>query len=236
MGPYTRCTAAGLESRWAIDPRRRREPNDVSIVKLGGCVCPRGNTILLVHMAERLLRCDTFESAIRTMLDDAIGLLGAEYGNVQLLVGQELVIATQRGLAADFLKIFRCVTKDDGSACGRALLLGKSVVIPDVEKDLEFAIYREIAKRTPFRAVQSTPLIAQDGRPLGILSTHFANPHQPSKIELETLQAYAVTASEYAFELLGDRPLDQMAKQMNEALYDGLATFLYAARVVGSRA
>lgn len=164
------------------------------------------------------------------MLDDAIALLGAEYGNVQLLIGQDLVIAAQRGLSPDFLKSFRRVTKDDGSACGRALLLGKPVVIPDVEKDLEFAIYRNIAKRTHFRAVQSTPLIKQDGQRLGILSTHFANPHQPSKIELETLQAYAILASQHAFELLRDRTLDQMAKQMNEVLYDGLAISSDAAK------
>ena len=189
-----------------------------------------GSTVLLVHMSERLLRCDTFERTIRTILDDAIALLGAEYGNVQLLVGQKLVIAAQRGLSTDFLRNFRCVTKHDGSACGRALRLGKPIVIPDVEKDLEFAIYRNIAKRTHFRAVQSTPLIRQDGQQLGIVSTHFANPHQPSKIELETLQAYAMAASHHAFELLRDRPLDQMAKQMNDALYDGLRISTDAAK------
>jgi GAF domain-containing protein len=117
----------------------------------------RGIVVLLVHMSERLLRCDTFEGAIRTILDDSIALLGAEHGNVQLLVGENLVIAAQRGLSSDFLRSFRCVTKDDGSACGRALRLGKPIVIPDAEKDLEFAIYRNIAKRTHFRAVQSTP-------------------------------------------------------------------------------
>ena len=173
-------------------------------------------------MADRLFRCDEFETAIRTMLDDTIALLGAEYGNVQLLAGDTLLIVAQRGLSPEFLKAFRCVTSADGSACGRALLLGKPIVIPDVDKDLEFAIYRNIAKRMQFRAVQSTPLVRQDGRRLGIVSTHFTNPHQPSKIELETLQAYAIVASQHAFDLLRDRPLDQAAKEMSEVLYDGL--------------
>ena len=154
------------------------------------------------------------------MLDDTIAMLGAEYGNLQLLAGQELVIVAQRSLSPDFLRIFRRVRKDDGSACGRALLGGKPVVIPDVEKDVEFAIYRNIARRTRFRAVQSTPLIAPDGRRLGIISTHFANPHQPSRIEMETLQTYGTTASQYVFELLGDGPLDLIANRMNAALYD----------------
>lgn len=178
---------------------------------------------MLVHMRERLFRCETFERAIWIMLDDTIALLGAEYGNLQLLTGNQLVIVAQRGLPPDFLRTFRRVSKDDGSACGRALLVGKPVVIPDVEKDLEFSIYRDIARRTHFRAVQSSPLITQDGRRLGIVSTHFASPHQPSRIEMETLQTYGTTASQYAFELLGDRPLDLTATRMNGVLYDSLA-------------
>ena len=170
-------------------------------------------------MKERLTRCDTFDRAVWTMLDDAIALLGAEYGSLQLLVGEELVIVAQRGLPPDFLNCFRRIDKDDGSACGRALLSGKPVVISDVEKDLEFAIYRNVARRTHFRAVQSTPLIAPDERRLGIVSTHFANPHCPSNIEMETLQAYGIAASQYAFDLLGDMPLDLMANQMNAVLY-----------------
>ncbi len=178
--------------------------------------------MLFVHMTERLFRCETFERAVWTMLDDTIALLGAEYGNLQLLTGQQLVIVAQRGLPADFLRAFRRVSKDDGSACGRAVRLARPVVIPDVEKDLEFAIYGNIARRTQFRAVQSSPLITQGGRRLGIVSTHFANPHQPSKIEMETLQTYGTAASQYAFELLGDRPLDLTANRMNGLLYDSL--------------
>ena len=49
-------------------------------------------------MMERLFRCETFERAVWTMLDDTIALLGAEYGNLQLLTGQQLVIVAQPNL------------------------------------------------------------------------------------------------------------------------------------------
>jgi hypothetical protein len=76
---------------------------------------------VLARLTERLSRCDTFEHAIWTILNDAIGLLGAEYGNVQLLImGEELLIVAQRGLPKEFLKMFRRVLRGDGSACGRA--------------------------------------------------------------------------------------------------------------------
>jgi hypothetical protein len=53
-------------------------------------------------MTARLVRNRTFEGAVHTILDDVIALLGAEYGNIQLPIGEELAIAAQRGLSADF--------------------------------------------------------------------------------------------------------------------------------------
>ena len=140
---------------------------------------------MLIRMTDRLFRCDTFEQAIWTILNDAISLLGAEYGNVQLLMGEELLIAAQHGLPKEFLKTFRRVRKGDGSACGRALLLGKLVVISDVRIDYKFNAYRDIAKYSHFRAIQSTPLVSDNGSQLGIVSTQFANVHEPSRIEME---------------------------------------------------
>jgi hypothetical protein len=40
-------------------------------------------------MTRRLVRNLTFEGAVQTILDDSIALLGAEYGNVQLPIGEE---------------------------------------------------------------------------------------------------------------------------------------------------
>jgi GAF domain-containing protein len=172
-------------------------------------------------MTDRLYSCDTFERAIWTILDDAIALLGAEYGNVQLITGQELVIAAQRGLPKEFLETFRRVRRGDGSACGRALLLGEPIVIPDVQIDGQFTAFREIARYSHFRAVQSTPLTAENGAQMGIVSTHFANVHSPSKIEMETLKAYGVVAAQFAFNRLGETPLDVAASRMHEKLYAG---------------
>lgn len=177
---------------------------------------------MLDRMTDRLFRCETFEHAILTILYDSIALLGAEYGTAQLLTGEELVIVAQRGLPKEFLQTFRRVRKGDGSVCGRALLLGESVVVPDVQIDPHFTAFRHVARYSHMRAVQSTPLIAQNGRQLGIASTHFANVHQPSKIEMQTLKAYGIVAAAQAFKLLGETPLHVMASRLHEKLYAGL--------------
>lgn len=70
--------------------------------------------MLASQMTQRLLLSRTFEGTVQTILDDVIALLGAEYGNVQLSIGDELVIAAQRGLPADFLKNLGASKKTTG--------------------------------------------------------------------------------------------------------------------------
>ena len=174
---------------------------------------------MLTSLSRRLRTAETFELAIATILEDVVALLGAEYGNIQLPVEDDLVIVAQRGLNEAFLKTFKRVKKDDGSACGRALRLRKSVMINDVEKDAEFATFLADARAAGFRAVQSTPLFTSDDLLLGIVSTHFANVHELTPIEFRTLQVYSIVAAEHAFQLLGNRSLATKAKEMNDALY-----------------
>lgn len=174
---------------------------------------------MLSSLSKRLRAAETFEVAIATILDDMIALLGAEYGNVQLPIRDELAIVAQRGLTEPFLRTFKRVKKEDGSACGRALRLRRTVVISDVEKDAEFATFLRDAKTAGFRAVQSTPFFTSDGLLLGIVSTHFANVHEPTPIELKTMQTYSVVAAEHAYQLLGTETLGSKAEQMNQTLY-----------------
>jgi|SRR6185369_3449395 len=174
---------------------------------------------MLLSLSKRLYAAHTFEQAIETILDDMIALHGAEYGNVQLPVGDELVIVAQRGLSEPFLRAFARVKKDDGCACGRALRLHQTVVISDVEKDPEFAAFLTDARTAGFRAVQSTPFFTSDGLLLGIVSTHFANVHAPTPIELRTQQSYSIVAAEHVYRLLGNAMLADKAQRMSAALY-----------------
>ena len=133
----------------------------------------------MAQMTRRLVRNLTFEGAVQTILDDSIALLGAEYGNVQLPIGEELAIAAQRGFSAEFLKAFWRVRRDDASACGRARRIGVPVVIMDVEKDADFAVFRQNAKSAGFRAVQST--------------AHDHRKWQPARDRIDTFRQRACT-------------------------------------------
>ncbi len=174
---------------------------------------------MLAQMTQRLRQKNTFESAVETVLDDVIALHGAEYGNVQLPIGDVLVICAQRGLSAPFLRAFERVRITDGCACGRALKLGAQVIVADVDKDDEYAAFRSDAKTAGYRAVQSTPLASSRNKLIGVVSTLFAQVHEPSPIEMETVHAYGVIAAEHLEMLLGAMPLARKAETMKAALY-----------------
>jgi GAF domain-containing protein len=178
-------------------------------------------SVLTRSMIARLSAAATFENAIQTILDDVIALHGAEYGTLQLATGDELVIVAQRGFFQPFLTVFRRVSKDDGSVCGRALGQGQQIVIKDVEADEAFTPFRKIAAEAGYRAVQSTPLITSSGVLLGVVSTHFTVPHAPTAIEMQTLKEYGTAASDYVYSLLNGMELGAKAEQMSSKLYAG---------------
>jgi hypothetical protein len=125
------------------------------------------------------------------VLDGAMSLVGADFGNIQLRDSRRgpLRIVTQAGFNAEFLEHFSAVT-DDGSACGRAASQRTQVVIADVDEDEAFAPHRQIAAASRFRAVQSTPLADGAGHLVGVISTHFKRPHRPSAAELLLIEWY----------------------------------------------
>src|SRR5215831_971898 len=139
---------------------------------------------MLADMAVRVMNTRTFEETVQTILDDVIAFYGAQYGTVLLPTDDDLVIAAQRGFDPQFLQLFRHA-KDDGCPCGQTLRLRQSTVVVDIEKDPDFASYRKAAKRAGFRSIQSTPFITQDGKLVGIVSVHFAEPGGPTRSDVE---------------------------------------------------
>jgi GAF domain-containing protein len=174
---------------------------------------------VLEQLHQRLKACVTFRAAIKTILADMVALHGAEFGNVQLGVGDKLVIVAGHGLRAPFLLAFREVRITDGCACGRAWQTGEQIVVADVNLDKPFAPFAKIAKEAGYRSVQSTPLITQDGKRLGMVSTLFANPYVPTGIEMAVCKTYCTRAADHLQGLLDGSSLEAEAQRMHDRLY-----------------
>ena len=153
----------------------------------------------LNELSSRLWNMQNLREGLDEMLAATVELLGADFGNIQILDAQRrvLLIEAQRGFQNEFLEFFREVAADTGSSCGRALRTGERIIVEDVETDPDLAPMLHIVHNAGYRAVQSTPIIGRQGQPLGVISTHFRSVHRPSENELRLLDLYVRQAANF---------------------------------------
>jgi PAS domain S-box-containing protein len=182
----------------------------------------------LHELSTHLLAIKDFQSLLEEVLDATIALQSADFGNIQLYNPERraLEIVAQRGFQQDFLEYFRSVD-ETGAACGRAMEFRERVIIDDVETDSEFEPHRHIARSAGFRAVQSTPLFSRSGEFLGMLSTHFRQPHRPSSRDLRLTDLYA----RHAAEIIDRKQLDVARRQAEQSLHLTQAELARVSRV-----
>ena len=151
----------------------------------------------LQQVSTRLVQVGEFSQLLNEILDAAIDIARADMGNLQLLEGDALKIAVQRGFQDAFLRFFEVVREPD-TACGAALATGERVVVEDVAQSSLFSGSKalEAMLAAGARAVQSTPLISHSGRVLGIVSTHYRVPTRPNERQLRALDVLARLAAD----------------------------------------
>ncbi|MEU8896493.1 GAF domain-containing protein [Nocardia sp. NPDC048505] len=172
----------------------------------------------------RLTGVSTLSALLPRILEAALELTGADFGDVQLRdpATGTLWLTTEFGFEAEFLEYF-AVVHDTGSVCGRAAVSGQ-LVVPDVAADPAFAPHRDIAAAAGFRGVQCTPLLDYAGRVVGMVSTHFRDARRPTDEELRILRLYADCAGAAIARCLGEgcgTAFDPIGQAMVAALLAG---------------
>ena len=152
----------------------------------------------LHEASSQLWRKHDLRMVLDEILAGAMELLNADMGHVQILVPHRgiLEIAAHRGTPLEFLKLISEISTADSSASGRALRSGQRIVIPDVEADARYEPFRPVARSVGYRAVQSTPIMSSEQRPLGILCTQFRSTRQLNDEDLRLLDLYARLAAD----------------------------------------
>jgi PAS domain S-box-containing protein len=81
-------------------------------------------------------------------------------------------------------------------AWNETLRRGGSVVVEDALADAAFEPHWAVAASAGFRAIQLTPLVSQNKEFIGVVSTHFRQPRQPSECNTRYARLYAEQAAE----------------------------------------
>jgi PAS domain S-box-containing protein len=157
-------------------------------------------TLKLQQISTSLICEGNIDVFYHRLLDAAISLMSADMGSMQVFHSErgELRLLAERGFHPESAAYWEWVRLDSYSTCGMALSAGCRIVVPDIEANeamagtADFDAYR----RSGIRAVQSTPLVARTGRLLGMISTHWRKPHQPTERELQPLDVLARQAAD----------------------------------------
>lgn len=192
-----------------------------TLLSLDATIKAHRDTTRLNELSARLTGTSDLPSILYEILDGIIELQKADFGDVQLYdeATGTLKIVAHRGLDQRFLDYFANVDAGDSSACGLALRSRARIIIEDVNADPDFEPHRGIAASTGFRAVQSTPLLDRgSGKPLGMLSTHFREPHRPSEDELRLSDVYARQAADVVASRLVERALRESEAKLSAIL------------------
>ncbi|MGH7057413.1 MAG: HWE histidine kinase domain-containing protein [Acetobacteraceae bacterium] len=144
-----------------------------------------------------------------------------------------LRLAAWYGLNPEAMALRENVSLDRPSLCASVMAARRRVIIDDVEvSDLaENAAEIEYFRKAQIRAVQCTPLVSRSGRLLGLLATHWQEPHTPEEDELGLLDVLARQAADLVVQKRGEEDmrlrtaqLGLMVDELNHRVKNTLAT------------
>jgi len=165
----------------------------------------------LQSISTRLISESTPESLYEQILDAAMELMASDAASVQMLAADHtsLRLIAWRNFHPDSAAFWQRVAVRAASTCSKALSDNERVVVTDVEAS-EFMAGTEDQReyrRSGIRAVQSTPLRSRSGRLLGMLSTHWRTPHDPSEEDFRFFDVLARQAADLIERTLAEEAL-----------------------------
>ena len=183
------------------------------------------DTVLLQNISTQLIEEDNIGALYEKIVDAAMAIMRSEYASLQRLYpergqGGQLRLLAFRGFNAQAAAFWEWVRADSDSTCGVALRTGARVVAPDVERCEFMAATEDLAtyRQTGIRAVQTTPLVSRAGTLVGMISTHWRNPHQPSERDLQLLDILARQAADLIERKRGEDALRAADRRKDEFL------------------
>jgi GAF domain-containing protein len=148
-------------------------------------------------------RTTVFASSYAKIVGDAVAVMRSDYASVQMLfpergTGGELRLLAFRGFNPEAAKFWEWVRADSKSTCGIALRDARRVVAPDIAvcDFMADSEDQQVYLKTGIRACQTTPLITSAGNVVGMISTHWRMPHQPSERDFDLFDILARQAAD----------------------------------------
>ncbi|WJR69537.1 HWE histidine kinase domain-containing protein [Neorhizobium sp. CSC1952] len=157
--------------------------------------------------------------ALYAQIVEAAGeVMHSDMASIQVLDHENdaLRLIAHKGFDAEAEATWRWIEHDDATSCGHALKTKTRIVVPDIEADEFMACTpaQEQYRKAGIRAVQSTPLVGRAGHSLGMISTHWRMPHEPSERDLRIFDVLARQAADLIERKESEDALQRRAAQL----------------------
>ncbi|KYH26407.1 bacterioopsin transcriptional activator [Halalkalicoccus paucihalophilus] len=171
----------------------------------------------LQAISTRLIQKDDIDTLYDEILEAVVTVMDADFARLQLRDPDrgDLELLAHRGFD-ETTALWDRVGPESNGPCSVALETGRRVVVSDVETCgfMAGTEDRTTLLETGIRAVQSTPLVSRCGDVVGMLSTHWETPHEPSERDLRSLDVLARQATD----LIGHRQAKEALRRNRELL------------------
>ena len=158
------------------------------------------STEKLHALSTLLIQEDKVTDLYQQIVTAAVELMRSDMGSIQMYHPEknQLELLGSKGFHSESAKFWEWVNADSKSSCGMALENNERIIIADVDVDETMAGSEDLyfSQLSGIRSVQSTPLISRDGSVVGMISTHWSKPYQPSKRELQLFDVLARQAAD----------------------------------------
>ncbi len=161
------------------------------------------DTRLLQRLSAEMSQEADAASLFEKVVDAATAIMHSDFASMQRFHPQrgvkgELELLAFRGFDPEAAKFWKWVRADSGCTCGEVLKTGQRQIAADVETCAFMAGTPDLVayRNAGMAAAQSTPLFSRSGALVGMLSTHWRTPHQPSERDLRLLDILARQAAD----------------------------------------
>jgi PAS domain S-box-containing protein len=158
------------------------------------------------------------EGLYQQLVEAAANLMKSDAASIQVLDRDRnaLQLKAWKGFEPQAAAAWEWVEIDATTSCGVAFNSQRRVVIPDIEACDAIAGTDSLQnyRQAKLRSMQSTPLVSRSGDLLGMISTHWRVPHEPSESDLRQLDVLARQAADLVERTRAEDALKQRAAQL----------------------
>ncbi len=211
-------TAIGSQIGQFIERKRAEEARQALTHQLSAELA---DSQRLQEISSELIREGDVNALYQRLLDAAMGIMKSDMATLQIMdEGEDAMrMLSYRGFDPDFARMFALIRPDSMAPYDVARRTGHRVIVPDALICNFMADSPELGHhlQAGVRAVQSTPLFSRDGRMLGVISTHWRAPHQPTERDLGLLDVLARQAADLIERNTKDEALRQSLEREQAA-------------------